>query len=85
MVKSWLPVPRMPMTDQLSTIVAAEAGTHIVRVAGVPVGVSRGLSPSMIKAGQNRPIGVEHTAGEIPFSAELITALYWPRASLRPQ
>jgi hypothetical protein len=47
-VKSWLAVPRMPMTDQVSMIVAAWAGTHITRVAGVPAGVMRGFVSSSI-------------------------------------
>src|ERR1700710_662624 len=32
--KSWLPLPRMPITDHVSMNVAAAAGTHMARVDG---------------------------------------------------
>jgi hypothetical protein len=50
--KSWLPVPRMPTTDQVSSIFARARGIHIVRTRGVPASVSIGLAPSITTHGQ---------------------------------
>jgi hypothetical protein len=47
-VKSWLPVPRIPMTDQVSTMVTCSLGTHTARSTGVPAGDRHGLSPSIM-------------------------------------
>ena len=47
-VKSWLPVPRMPITDHVSTIVTDSLGTHSARSNGAPPAVRRGVSPSIM-------------------------------------
>jgi hypothetical protein len=46
-VKSWLPVPRIPITDQVSTMVTDSLGTHNARSTGAPAAVRRGVSPSI--------------------------------------
>ena len=52
MMKSWLPVPRIPIVCQVSIICASSIGSHIARTFGVPAGVICGFSPSMMMVGQ---------------------------------
>ncbi len=47
-VKSWLPVPRIPITDQVSTMVTDSLGTHSARRSGIPAAERRGVSPSIM-------------------------------------
>jgi 2-methylisocitrate lyase-like PEP mutase family enzyme len=48
-MKSWLPVPRRPTTDQVASILAAEAGFQAARVSGTSAAVMRGAEPSMTR------------------------------------
>ena len=46
--KSWLPVPRIPITCQVSTIVTDSRGTQTARSTGAPAGVTIGVSFSIM-------------------------------------
>ena len=53
-VKSWLPVPRIPITAQVSTMVTDSLGTHSARSTGVPAEVRRLALEAFDRFGKGR-------------------------------
>ena len=84
-VKSWLPVPRMPITDHVSTMVTDSLGTHSARSNGAPAGRATRRVAVHHDAGAVQPARVLDAAGEVPPPRDAIAARHLPGPATRPR
>ena len=79
---SWLPVPRRPETDQVSITSASRAGNRTSLMSGLPLGSSRGASPSNT---MQPPISQSQFSTLLAKRQRPLTSSWPSRASARPE